>query len=61
MENFDIYELNIQIWHEDDEWLYSVHQEFDEEQVELLFYGTSETLPLASQAVGEFISTLTFA
>ncbi len=67
MDKFDLYEFNIQIWFKDDEWLYSVIQEFesdlddDDPDVELLFYGSAETLQGATDAVGTFVSEMNFS
>lgn len=63
MDNFDVYEFNIQIWFEEGEWNYSVVQEFEagsECETEALLLGTADTLKQATHAVSEFVSELDF-
>lgn len=63
MDETTVYEFNIQIWFEEDEWNYSVCQEWESENssdFEPLFYGTAETLKEASAAVAAFMSELEF-
>lgn len=63
MDDFDVYEFNVQIWFEDDEWNYSVCQEFESAnstKFEPLFYGTAASLKEASHAVSVFMSELEF-
>lgn len=63
MDNFDVYEFNIQIWFEGGEWNYSVVQEFeygDDCETEALLMGTADSLKQATHAVSEFVSELEF-
>jgi hypothetical protein len=61
MEN---YEFCVQVWFEDDEWNWSIVQEFrssnNDEDVEILAYGTAQTREAATHAVGVELSTLEF-
>lgn len=63
MEEFEVYEFNIQLWFEDGEWNYSVVQEFEfdnSNEVEALLYGTCDTLTEATHLLGDFVSELDF-
>lgn len=61
--DFNCYEFAIQIWFEDEQWMYSVVQEFESDnssEFEPLLYGSAETLKEASHAVSEFMRDLEF-
>jgi hypothetical protein len=63
MDETTVYEFAVQVWFEDDEWNYSVVQEWESENssdFEPLFYGTAATLKEATHAVSVFMSELDF-
>jgi hypothetical protein len=58
METITSYEFNVQVWHEDDTWNYSVVQEFENDNdrdVEPLGYGTADTYIEAFHNASEVI------
>lgn len=63
MEEFEVYEFCVQIWLEEDEWNYSVVQEFESDnssETEALLYGTAGSLKDATKEVSTFIASLNF-
>lgn len=63
METINNFEFNVQVWFEDDEWNYSVVQEFQSQgsnAFEPIAYGTAthaeEAFRFAAEAVKEFFN-----
>lgn len=59
-DEYDVYEFVVSVWEDDGEWLYSVVQEFDDDDAEFLVRGSADTALEALEAVSDFIPTIDF-